>query len=471
MASQHRLGRAGPERSRARRGRAGARSAATARSTRRSGRCASTSAPVGAPPQYARWHLAIRPAAPRGRARRSGAACAPRGGADPLLRAAWGRVAAGAPPSCAAFGLLSFRVLRAFRRRTSRHADRRGRSDLAITPAKGIGFGPLRAARRGRPSEHEHRQGSNAGWMPTVQESAGAGGCRAPPATRAVRLAMALSRGRRAGRGGDAAAHDRRGRARVGRLPLRHAGQPRELDGHAEDREAARTAATWASTTRTSTGSSTVKVATSLDLLNWTLRGEPRAGRLARRPSTTCRGGGGPGRLREAMSAVPDGTGNCLTLRYYATESALLSGVATRERDPPAHAVELRRGDAQHHLRHIHPVEHPARLPLLQELPRRTGRHAARCRDFDPGDLDAEHGAEPSTPASSPPARRPTATIGDRDGGFYDGANQRLFEAQLGPGRLQLVAQLPVGGRPARRSLRSARTGARRRSPTRPSRR
>ena len=125
------------------------------------------------------------------------------------------------------------------------------------------------------------------------------------------------------------------------------------------------------------------------------LRGEPGRGRARSRPSTASSGARrwSPTRPMPAARA-PSGA---WSLRHYATESALLSGAATQDRPPAAHAVELRRGDAEHLLGHEQPDDRGRRLPLLPGLPRRpAGKgHAARLRpgDVGPG-RDAVHRRE-----------------------------------------------------------------------------
>ena len=129
---------------------------------------------------------------------------------------------------------------------------------------------------------------------------------------------------------------------------------------------------------------------------------------------------------------------------------------AERRREPQrraaAHAVELRGGNAQHHLRDLDPVEHPAQLPLLQRTATSTARRAGRCRASTPRGWSAS--TAPSIDAGILAAgASPDGSIGDRDAGFYDGASQRLYEAQLVAGDFgswRNFLWVGAGGHPAR---------------------
>ena len=111
-----------------------------------------------------------------------------------------------------------------------------------------------------------------------------------------------------------------------------------------------------------------VKVATSLDLLNW--RFEANLAVDASQPTIYSLKRGAALVAYETHAGCP-GAKRCLVLRHYATESALLSGAASEDHPPAAHAVELRRGDAEHLLGHEQPEDRGRRLPLLPGLPRR----------------------------------------------------------------------------------------------------
>ena len=113
------------------------------------------------------------------------------------------------------------------------------------------------------------------------------------------------------------------------------------------------------------------------------------------------------------------GAGHCLALRYYATESALLNGAATPQPGPAAHAVDLRRGHAEHLRRDGRPVEHRHRLSLLPATATSTGRRAGRCSNFDPATWSRAR--PPSIDAAILAAgASPDGNIGDRDGNLYE---------------------------------------------------
>jgi hypothetical protein len=174
----------------------------------------------------------------------------------------------------------------------------------------------------------------------------------------------------------------------------------------------------------------TVKVATSQNLLYWTFEANlahdsshatiynlPRGGSLV---------------AYESLSGCPEVTGNCIALKYYLTESALLNGVASRtlvlrrklsscaEGTPSITSATSTLSSIQlsfHYFSNCY-VDRQGR-GTLQGFDA-AGWSASTAPSIDQGILSAGASADGS--------------IGDRDAGFYDGASQRLYEGQLAHG-------------------------------------
>ena len=159
------------------------------------------------------------------------------------------------------------------------------------------------------------------------------------------------------------------------------------------------------------------------------------------------------------------GPGHCLALRT-TRASRRCSTAPRRSLVLPRKLSTLRGGNAQH-------LAATANLSRIQlgfhyfATARSTARRAAPCRASTRG-LVREHRAQPRQAIIAAGAS-PDGNIGDRDGGFYDGAIQRLYEGQLAP---------PTSARGATSCLSAARRRklddphSRRlawRSPTRPS--
>jgi hypothetical protein len=134
----------------------------------------------------------------------------------------------------------------------------------------------------------------------------------------------------------------------------------------------------------------------------------------------------------ESLSGCPEVTGNCLALKHYSTESALLHGVASR-------TIVLRRTlsscaegtpsitSATSSLSSVQIAFHYFANCQADKQARGT------LQGFDPSLWSTS--TAPSTDAAIISAgASPDGNIGDRDAGFYDGASQRLYEAQLVPG-------------------------------------
>ena len=173
-------------------------------------------------------------------------------------------------------------------------------------------------------------------------------------------------------------------------------------------------------------GRSTVRVASSVDLLNWRFQAtladngsQPTIHRLARGASlvayeshVTC---GGPGR--------------CLALRYYATESALLSGAASRRLVLPRTLSACAEGTPN-------VFSATADLSSID-----LGFHYSRDCDVDRQARGTLRNFDPTTwgPVATPNideaifagGASPDGDVRDRDGNAYDGAFHRLYEGQL----------------------------------------
>ena len=205
-------------------------------------------------------------------------------------------------------------------------------------------------------------------------------------------------------------------------------------------------------------GQFSVKVATSVDLLHWTFQ----ANLVANASQPTIH------RLPQGAALVAyeshvncGGASHCLGLRYYSTESALLNGAASRRVILPRKLSSCAEGT---------PSIFTAK-PDLSEIDIgfhyfsgcRVDRQArGQLRNFSPSTW-----APLTTPSMDAAilgaGASPDGHIGDRDGNFYDGAYQRLYEGQIAP--LTSWRASSWWAR-RRRSSRSARTGARAASPT-----
>ncbi len=174
-------------------------------------------------------------------------------------------------------------------------------------------------------------------------------------------------------------------------------------------------------------GQPTVKVATSFDLLHW--RFEANLAQDSSHATIYSLSRGGSLVAYESLSGCPEVTGNCIALKHYATESALLNGLASRtivlsrtlsncaEGTPSITSATSTLSSIQiafHYFANCHAD--------------RQGR--GTLQGFNPSSWTTS--TAPSTDAAILAAgASPDANIGDRDAGFYDGANQRVYEAQL----------------------------------------
>jgi hypothetical protein len=176
-------------------------------------------------------------------------------------------------------------------------------------------------------------------------------------------------------------------------------------------------------------GRFTVKVATSVDLLNWRFAANLAAD--ASQPTIY------PMRAGAALVAYENHVGcpggqRCLALKHYPTESALLSGVAARTLILPRRLSACAEGT-------------PSIFSATRDLGTvdvgfhyfdgcRVDRQArGTLTDFDPATWEPR--ATPSVDnAILGAGASPDGMIGDRDGGMYAGMYQRLIEAQLRPG-------------------------------------
>ena len=171
-----------------------------------------------------------------------------------------------------------------------------------------------------------------------------------------------------------------------------------------------------------------VKVATSFDLLHW--RFSANLAINASQPTIRKLGQGATLVAYESHVSC-GGSSHCLALRYYPTESALLSGAAARKVTLPrtlsacaegtpnifGAEADLSSVDIGFHYFQDCRVDRQAR-GTLQDFNPTTWRPWA-TPGVDSLILDA--GASPD------------GHIGDRDGGVYDGAYQRLYEGQIAP--------------------------------------
>lgn len=171
-----------------------------------------------------------------------------------------------------------------------------------------------------------------------------------------------------------------------------------------------------------------VKVATSFDLLNW--RFSANLAINASQPTIRI--------LKQGAALVAyeshvncGGSSHCLALRYYPTESALLSGAAARKITLPRTLSSCAEGtpnifSAAADLSSIDIGFHYFRDCTLDRQARGT------LENFDPGTW--RPWASPGIDAMILGAGASSeGHIGDRDGNIYDGAYHRLYEGQIAP--------------------------------------
>ena len=174
-------------------------------------------------------------------------------------------------------------------------------------------------------------------------------------------------------------------------------------------------------------GQPAVKVATSHNLVHWTF--EANLAQDSSHATIHTFAGGGSLVAYESLSGCPEVTGNCLALKYYATESALLHGVASRSLVLRRKLSSCAEGtpsitSATSSLSSIQLSFHYFSNCYVDRQARGT------LRAFDPATWSAS--TAPSLDSGILAAgASPDGNIGDRDGGFYDGASQRLYEGQL----------------------------------------
>jgi hypothetical protein len=175
-------------------------------------------------------------------------------------------------------------------------------------------------------------------------------------------------------------------------------------------------------------GRPVVKFATSLDLINWRYQAD-----LAQNAShaTIYNLPGSAALVAFERQTGCTGGGNCITLRYYESESALQRGAASRWLTLPRTLSSCAEGtpsitSATSTLSSIQISFHYFKDCKTD----RQGRGTLRA--FDP--LTWTSSTAPSLDAGIIAAgASPGGHVGDRDAGFYDGASQRLFEGQLVP--------------------------------------
>lgn len=169
-----------------------------------------------------------------------------------------------------------------------------------------------------------------------------------------------------------------------------------------------------------------VKVATSYDLLNWRF-----SANLAINASqaTIFKLGQGATLVAYESHVSCGGSTHCLMLRYYPTESALLSGAAARKVTLPRTLSTCAEGTpnifaAEPDLSSIDIGFHYFRDCAVDRQARGT------LENFDPATWRSW--ATPTVDSLLLDAgASPDGHIGDRDGNVYDGAYRRLYEAQL----------------------------------------
>jgi hypothetical protein len=174
---------------------------------------------------------------------------------------------------------------------------------------------------------------------------------------------------------------------------------------------------------------SVARVASSFDLLHWDF--EANLAQDASQPTIYKLARGGALVAYESHAGCAGG-GHCLALRYYATESALLHGVASRSLVLPRKLSSCAEGtpsiaSATSTLTSIRLSFHYSRDCLVDRQARGT------LQGFDASMWTAS--TAPSIDAGIVAAgASPDGAIRDRDSGFYDGAMQLLYEAPVSPG-------------------------------------
>ena len=172
-----------------------------------------------------------------------------------------------------------------------------------------------------------------------------------------------------------------------------------------------------------------VKLALSKDLITWKHRAD--LAQFGSHATIHNLPGGATLVAYEKQAGCPGGTGNCLTLRYYDSQANLMGGLATRGVTLPRTLSACAEGtpsitSATSTLSNI-------QLSFHYFKDCKTDRQArGTLRSFDPATWTSS--TAPSLDAGMISAgASPQGHIGDRDAGYYDGASQRLFEAQLAP--------------------------------------
>jgi hypothetical protein len=173
-------------------------------------------------------------------------------------------------------------------------------------------------------------------------------------------------------------------------------------------------------------GRSAVKVATSTDLVNWRFRSN-----LAENASqpTISKPTKGTSLVAYESHVSCGGAGHCLALRYYATESALRSGAASRRVTLPRKLSTCSEGT-------------PSVFSAAADLSSiDLGFEYSRDCNVDRQARGTLQGFDPTTwsPYATPSVDEailavgasPDGDIGDRDGNVHDGAYSRLYEGQL----------------------------------------
>ena len=172
-----------------------------------------------------------------------------------------------------------------------------------------------------------------------------------------------------------------------------------------------------------------VKVATSSDLLNWRFAANLVVG--ASQPTIHMLNRGATLVAYEAHVGCAGGK-RCVGLSHYATQSALLAGVASRTLLLPRRLSTCAEGtpsifSATPSLSEVDIGFHYFRDCSVDRQARGT------LRNFDPATWmpSATTAVDAAVLAAGASG---DGMIGDRDGGFYDGSYQRLIEGQLAPG-------------------------------------
>jgi hypothetical protein len=177
-------------------------------------------------------------------------------------------------------------------------------------------------------------------------------------------------------------------------------------------------------------GRAVVKVATSQDLLNW----KYKADLVANGSHATIRmlAGGASLVAYEKHTGCPGGTGNCVSLRYYDSEQSLMRGIAARVLVLPRTLSNCAEGTPS--ITSATSTLSSIQLSFHYFKNCQTDRQArGTLRGFDAAQWTSSTAPGADSVILSAGAS-PGGHIGDRDYGFYDGGNQRLYEAQLTPG-------------------------------------